>query len=192
MSLKGSARPRLEPEIAFKLKAPLSAGVNDPRRFSSGSNALRRASRSWIAISSDWKFQPADSVADFALHWRLIVGSPCRPPTRAGLPALAEQIHDCSVALSRNGKVVGRGVGANALGHPAVALAHLADLLSRQAQFDPLAAGEVITTGTLTPAVPIHPGEAWTSCYDVPPGVSPGLRSPLPSESRRWGVTRHI
>ena len=33
ISLKGSARPRLEPEIAFKLKAPLPAGITDPVRI---------------------------------------------------------------------------------------------------------------------------------------------------------------
>ena len=26
---------------------------------------------------ADWKFQSAESAADFALHWRLIVGTPC-------------------------------------------------------------------------------------------------------------------
>ncbi len=52
-----------------------------------------------------------------------------------------------------------RGVGANALDHPALALAFLADIVARQSQFAPLAAGEIITTGTLTAALDIHPGE---------------------------------
>jgi len=51
------------------------------------------------------------------------------------------------------------------LGHPASALAHLASVLSRQPQFEPLAAGEIITTGTLTAAMPIKPGEVWESNY---------------------------
>jgi 2-oxo-3-hexenedioate decarboxylase len=55
------------------------------------------------------------------------------------------------------------GVGANALDHPALALAHLADVLSAQPMMEPLAAGEIITTGTLTAAFPIKPGETWTS-----------------------------
>jgi 2-oxo-3-hexenedioate decarboxylase len=58
-----------------------------------------------------------------------------------------------------------RGVGANALGHPATALAFLAEVLSRQPRFAPLTAGEIITTGTLTAALPIAPGETWTSDY---------------------------
>ena len=171
VSLKGSARPRLEPEIAFKLKGPLAAGVNDPARI--------LETIEWIAPSleivdchfADWKFKPADSAADFSLHWRLIVGAPFKVAI-AALPDLADQLRDCRVTLSRNGAIVDRGVGANALGHPAIALAHLAELLSRQPQFEPLAAGEVITTGTLTAAMPIAPGETWSSRYEGLPGVT--------------------
>ena len=61
--------------------------------------------------------------------------------------------------------MMGRGAGANALDHPALALAFLADMVARQSQFDGLAAGEVVTTGTLTAAFPIAQGETWTSEY---------------------------
>ena len=166
--LKGSARPRLEPEIAFKLKAPLAAGVTAPERV--------LETIEWYAPSfeivdchfDDWRFGPADSAADFSLHWRLIVGTPTRV---ADLSALAGQLRDCKVTLSRDGTIVDTGVGANALGHPATALAHLAEVLSRQPQFEPLAAGEIITTGTLTAAMPIKSGETWSSRYEGLPGV---------------------
>jgi 2-oxo-3-hexenedioate decarboxylase len=169
--LTGSVRPRLEPEIAFMLKAPLPAGVDDPVRI------LERVE--WVAPSfeivdchfADWRFAPADSVADFAFHWRLVVGAPFRL-SGADFPAVASHVRDCTVTLCRNGTEMEHGVGANALGHPAIVLAHLADLLSRQTQFESLTAGEVITTGTLTSAMPIRPGETWTSRYDGLPGVS--------------------
>jgi 2-oxo-3-hexenedioate decarboxylase len=171
VSLRGSARPRLEPEIAFRLEAPLPAGVSD------AAEVLR--SIEWYAPSfeivdchfPDWKFGPADSAADFSLHWRLIVGSPC-PLRSADLSALAAQLHDCRVTLSRNGVVADRGVGANALGHPAAALAYLVEVLSHQPQFEALAAGEIITTGTLTAALPVRPGETWSSGYEGLPGVT--------------------
>jgi 2-oxo-3-hexenedioate decarboxylase len=171
ISLKGSARPRLEPEIAFKLRAPLAAGITDPVRI------LERIE--WVAASfeivdchfSDWKFHSADSAADFSLHWRLVVGAP-QPIHAHEIPALTEQLHDCRVTLSRNGEVRDRGVGANALSHPASALAHLASVLASQRQFEPLAAGEIITTGTLTAALPIRPGETWSSGYEGLPGVT--------------------
>lgn len=171
VSLDGSARPRLEPEIAFKLKAPLAAGITDPVRI------MERIE--WVAASfeivdchfADWKFGPADSAADFSFHWRLVVGAPY-PIRSVEIPALAKQLHDCRVTLSQGGKVRDRGVGANALGHPAAAMAHLAEVLSRQPQFEPLTAGEIITTGTLTAAMPIRSGEVWSSSYEGLPGVS--------------------
>ena len=171
LSLKGSARPRLEPEIAFRLKAPLPAGTRDPARILEAVEWLAPSFEIVDCHFEDWKFGPADSAADFSLHWRLIVGTPC-PVQAANLPGLAGQLRDCRVTLSRDGQVVDRGVGANALGHPAAALAHLADVLSRQPQFEPLAAGEVITTGTLTAAMPVRPGETWSSRYEDLPGAA--------------------
>ena len=44
--------------------------------------------------------------------------------------------------------------------------------LSRQPPFEPLAAGEIVTTGTLTAAMPIKPGEGWSSRYEGLPGVT--------------------
>jgi 2-oxo-3-hexenedioate decarboxylase len=171
LSLKGSARPRLEPEIAVKLKAPHAAGVTDPARIL---EAIEWVAPSFEIVDchfADWKFKSADSAADFALHWRLVVGAP-HAVRAAEIPKLVAQLRDCRVTLSRNGEVRDRGVGANALGHPAAALAHLAAVLAGQPQFAPLAAGEIITTGTLTAALPIRPGETWSSSYEGLPGVT--------------------
>lgn len=164
VSLRGSVQPRLEPEIAFKLKSPLPAGVEDPRQVL---DAIE-----WIAPSfeivdchlADWKFKSAESAADFSLHWRLIVGTP-RAVRDADKGTLVDRLRECQVSLRKNGAVADRGVGANALGHPASALAHLASVLAHQPQFEPLAAGEIITTGTLTAAMAIKAGEVWSSEY---------------------------
>ena len=171
VSLKTSARPRLEPEIAFGLKSPLREDAREPARVLEAIEWLAPSFEIVDCHFADWKFQSADSAADFALHWRLIMG-PRRLVSRGDIAGLVSQLHDCRVTLSRNGAVADRGVGANALGHPASALAHLADVLSRQPAFEPLAAGEIITTGTLTAALPIRAGEKWTSRYEGLPGVN--------------------
>lgn len=171
VSLAGSAQPRLEPEIAFKLSAPIAADCRDP--------ALLLQALEWYAPSFEivgchfpsWKFKPADSAADFSCHWRLVVGTPVAV-RKDDIPALVGQLRDCKVALRRGELILARGTGANALDHPALALAFLADILARQPQFDPLAAGEVVTTGTLTAALPIKPGETWSSRYEELPGVT--------------------
>jgi len=171
VSLKGSARPRLEPEIAFKLKSPLAADAREPAQVLEAIEWLAPSFEIVDCHFDEWKFKSADSAADFALHWRLIVGPPCAF-SRGDIATLVSQLGECRVTLSRNGAVADSGVGANALGHPATALAHLADVLSRQPAFEPLAAGEIITTGTLTAALPIRPGEKWASRYDGLQGVS--------------------
>jgi len=171
VSLNGSARPRLEPEIAFRLKAALPAGLDDPTRILEAVEWLAPSFEIVDCHFADWKFKPADSAADFSLHWRLIVGMP-HEIRAADRPALARQLQDCRVTLSKDGVVADRGVGANALGHPAVAMAHLAAVLARQPQFEPLAPGEIITTGTLTAALPIRPGETWSSGYEGLAGVT--------------------
>lgn len=174
LSLRGSVQPRIELEIALGLKAPVSAGCRDP--------ASVLACVEWIAPSfeivdchfADWKFNPPDSVADFSFHWRLVIGTPSA--VRADkISDLVKQLAECRVTLSRDDCVMDRGVGANALDHPALALAFLTDAVARQSQFESLKAGEVITTGTLTAALPIKPGETWRSRYEGLPGVT-GLR----------------
>jgi 2-oxo-3-hexenedioate decarboxylase len=171
VSLKSSVQPRLEPEIAFKLKAPLPPSINDPEWML---EAIEWYAPSFEIVDchfADWKFGPADSAADFSFHWRLIIGTPCKVETSA-IPALVASLGDCRIALSKGDAVVDRGVGANALGHPLTALAHLAGALAQQSQFDPLAAGEIITTGTLTAAMPVKAGETWSSRYEGLPGVT--------------------
>ena len=164
VSLRGSVQPRLEPEIAFKLKSTLPAGVADPRKVLDAIEWLAPSFEIVDCHLADWKFQSAESAADFALHWRLIVGTPV-PIREKDKPELVDQLRDCRVTLRRNVTVADRGVGANALGHPASALAHLASVLAGQPQFEPLAAGEIITTGTLTAAMPIKAGDIWVSEY---------------------------
>jgi 2-keto-4-pentenoate hydratase len=162
LSLSGAAAPRIEPETAFKLCGAVPTGCKDPVKI--------LGSIEWLAPSfeivdchfENWKFQPADSIADQSFHWRLVVGEPytLKP---AEIMKLPEQLRECQATLKCNGEVKDRGVASNALDHPALALAFLADVLATQPKFDALAAGEIITTGTLTAALSIKAGETWTS-----------------------------
>lgn len=171
LSLANSCQPLIEPEIAFKLNGPVPVNCNDPATI------LR--SIEWYAPSFEivcchfagWKCTPAEFAADFSLHWHLIVGTPVTIDEK-NLPALARQLGECQITLSRDGNVMDRGKGANALDHPCLGLAFLADIVARQPTFDTLAAGEIITTGTLTNALPVKAGETWQSRYEGLPGVN--------------------
>ena len=112
----------------------------------------------------DWKFAAADCTAAFGLHGALVVGAPV-PVTERNRPFLVDTLPSFALTLRRGGEVIDEGAGANVLDSPALALAHLASVLAGQPQFPPLAAGEIVTTGTITDAWPVAKGETWTSDY---------------------------
>jgi 2-oxo-3-hexenedioate decarboxylase len=163
LPLNGLVQPRIEPEVVFKLKG--SVPLADDA-------AAVLASVEWMApgfeiVQShfpDWKFAAADCTAAFGLHGALVIGAPLAV-TDANRAALAAALPAFELTLSRGDIVIDRGVGANVLGSPALALAHLARLLADQPQSPKLAAGEIITTGTVTDAWPIAAGEVWSSDY---------------------------
>lgn len=155
--------PRIEPEVVFGLASPPPA-TDDPRAILA---AVEWAAPGFEIVQSHypgWKFAAADCTAAFGLHGALVVGTPLRLDDRVRA-TLAERLPAFTLTLSRDEAVVERGVGANVLGSPALALAHLVRSLRALPQFPPLAAGEVITTGTITDAWPIAPGETWRSDY---------------------------
>jgi 2-oxo-3-hexenedioate decarboxylase len=161
--LNGLVQPRIEPEVVFKLKGPVP--------LTDDATAVL-ACVEWMApgfeiVQShfpDWKFTAADCTAAFGLHGALVIGAPL-VVTDANRAALAAALPAFELTLSRGDTVVDRGVGANVLGSPTLALAHLARLLADQPQSPNLAAGEVITTGTVTDAWPVAAGEVWSSDY---------------------------
>jgi 2-oxo-3-hexenedioate decarboxylase len=156
-------QPRIEPEVVFKLKAPPPAT----------DDALAMlACIEWIApgfeiVQShfpDWKFTAADCTAAFGLHGALVVGTPVAI-TSANRATIADALPAFTLRLRRGSELIDTGVGANVLGSPALALAHAVRVLATQPRSPPLAAGEIVTTGTITDAWPVAPGQTWTSDY---------------------------
>jgi 2-keto-4-pentenoate hydratase len=152
VSLDGIAHPRIEPEISFKLRSA-------PRERSAESLA---AAIEWMAHSAeivqcphaDWKVTLEECGRLNALHAHLVVGA--QLPFE---PAMAGALPDLELVLMKNGREVDRGRGMNVLDSPLQALLHLLSILEPGA----LKAGEIISTGTLTDAHPISPGETWST-----------------------------
>ena len=165
LSLSQMISPKIEPEIVFKMKAPLGAGVTDA--------AAALEAVEWLALGFeiidcpyvDWKFQPADFVAAYGLHAALIVGEP-RAVTAANIPDLVEQLPKFKVRLAKDGDVVEEGSGRNSLRSPALCLAELATAMAKQNGAEPLAASDLASSGTLTESTPIQPGATWTASVE--------------------------
>jgi 2-oxo-3-hexenedioate decarboxylase len=102
----------------------------------------------------EWKVTIADCTADNGLHGRLVVATSISLEDHEKLP-------NVEARLFKGSELKDRGVGANVLGSPLVSLGYLVDLLKKQPDAEPLRAGEIITTGVLTDAHPVAPGETW-------------------------------
>ncbi len=163
--------PRIEPEIVLHFHTAPPA-TQDLERI--------LACVDWIAHGFEvvqshypaWRFQAADTVADNALHAALFVG-PGKTPAELG-PDVIDQLAACRVTLSCDGARRETGTGANALGGPLQAMAHLLMTLVDRPADEAVKAGELVTTGTLTMAYPVHAGQVWNTVID---GLAlPGMR----------------
>ncbi len=161
--LHGLVEPRIEPEVVFRLgRAPGSA--REPADLLACIHQVAVGVEVVQSHFPGWHFRAADTVMDGGLHGRLIVG-PLQAVERLG-PELVRQLEQFTVALSQDGARVETGRGSNVLGSPLRALAHLLDVLAQQPDAPPLQAGELVTTGTLTKAYPVQPGQTWSAALD--------------------------
>ncbi len=155
VSLKqaGLIQPRAEGEIAFMLKSDLQGpGVTREQVL---------AATAWVApcfeiVDSridDWKINIQDTVADNASCGVFVVGTRHTDPSTIELAAAAMQ-------MWKNDAPAGAGLGAAVQGHPAEAVAWLANTLG--AFGIPFKAGELILSGSLAPLVPAVAGDRFS------------------------------
>jgi 2-oxo-3-hexenedioate decarboxylase len=156
------AEPRIEPEILLHFQSTPTGAQSEEEIL---------ACIDWFAHSIEivqshfpaWKFTAPDTAAAFGLHGALIVG-PKRPVEELGSPSnLIAKLRTFTIELSHDGEVQASGGGFNVLDSPLLAFAHLLTVLKELPQFEPVQAGEIVTTGTLTAALPIQPGETWST-----------------------------
>jgi len=143
-------QPKAEGEIAFVLKKTLQGpGVTaaDVLAATEGVMACFEIVDSRIR---DWKIKIQDTVADNASCGVFVLGDRLVDPRDVDLGT-------CGMVLEKNGEIVATGAGAAALGHPANAVAWLANTLGRLGIA--LEAGEVVLSGSLGIMVPVKAGD---------------------------------
>lgn len=109
------------------------------------------------SIFPDWKFKVADAAAT-GVHVALLIGerhSIADDPSR-----WAVQLESFGASLSEAAGACSTGGGREVLGSPIKALGHLVHEMARYGA-EPLRAGDIVTTGTLTKALPACAGEVW-------------------------------
>lgn len=142
--------PRAEGEIAFILKEDLQGPGVTAEQVIAASEYVLPCFEIVDSRIKDWKIKIQDTVADNASCGMLVVGAAIADPRALDLAMVG-------MTLVKNGEIVGTGAGAAALGHPANAVAWLANTMG--ALGIPLKAGEIILSGALSALVPLARGD---------------------------------
>ncbi|MCL6593501.1 MAG: fumarylacetoacetate hydrolase family protein [Alicyclobacillus sp.] len=143
-------QPKVEAELAFILKDDLAGpgvSVDDVLRATDYVIPAIEVIDSRVA---DWKIKLADTVADNASAGCFVLGDVSTDPRTVNLGTVGG-------VMRVNGEVVQTGAGAAVLGHPARAVAWLANKLGELGT--PLRKGSVVLSGAISAAVPIQPGD---------------------------------
>jgi 2-oxo-3-hexenedioate decarboxylase len=157
--LAGLVQPRIEPEICFGIKARPPV-TRDPQALLDCIAWIAHSVEIVHCYHPDWKLALADSTAANGLHGRLVLGAPMEVGRISGLAAALPFL---KVTLKKGGQAVDQGVGSNVLGSPLLALSFLLETLAKQEGAAPLDGGEIVSTGTITDAHPVAPGERWST-----------------------------
>lgn len=156
VSMDTLLQPKVEAEIAFVLAKDLKGpGINmmDVLGATQGVVAAFEVIDSRIA---DWKLKIQDTVADNASCGRIVLGHKL-----VSIEAL--DLRTIGLVLECNGQIIATAAGAEVMGHPAQAVAWLANKL---AMFDVgLRKGEVILSGSLTKAFPAARGDIFQATF---------------------------
>lgn len=153
--------PRIEPEIIFCLKKEPRSDMTE-RELLSCVEWIAHGYEIVISLFKDWKFTANDTTAINALHNRLCIGDKHYLEEK-DLDTLPAQLANFEIKLYRNRELVDTGHGSNVLGSPIKALQHLCAMVEQQELHPQLLPGEIITTGTLTKAMPIAIQETWST-----------------------------
>ena len=161
--------PRIEPEIAFRMARTPTPDMDEAALLAS-IDAVAHGVEIVQSSFPGWRFRPVDTMACGALHGAYAYGPwvPVTDPARwlADLAAFG-------MTLRCDDGTRDHGVAANVLDGPLSALRHFVRGLADCPHGRGIEPGDIITTGTVTRAFPVAPGQVWST---APEGLPlPGL-----------------
>ncbi|WP_337844599.1 fumarylacetoacetate hydrolase family protein [Thermus sp.] len=143
-------QPRVEGELAFLIGKPIRGPHATPQEVLAKTEAVAFALEIVDSRIRDWKIRLEDTVADNASFGGFVL-----LPWEKGL--LGEDLSTLGLAVYKNGALQVQGTGAACLGHPARAVAWLANTLAGFALG--LEPGDIVLSGAWAPVVPVGPGD---------------------------------
>jgi 2-oxopent-4-enoate/cis-2-oxohex-4-enoate hydratase len=146
----GLIQPRAEGEIAFVLKQDLNGPGITKEDVLEATDFVAPCFEIVDSRIHDWRIRIQDTVADNASCGVFVLGPHRVDPRSLDLAAVR-------LEMKRNGQPCGSGLGSAVQGHPAAAVAWLANTLGRFGI--PFRKGEIILSGSLAPLVPAQAGD---------------------------------
>lgn len=156
-------QPRLEGEIAFLIGERLPRSGVEPEQVLAATEALAVSVEVIDSRITDWRIKLADTIADNASYGGLAVG-----PWSSRL--LGTDLTTVGMRIHRDGATLVEAVGAASMGHPARAVAWLANKLGSFGLN--LEAGDIVLSGSLGTAIPASRGDAFTVELDDQPPLT--------------------
>jgi 2-keto-4-pentenoate hydratase len=145
-------QPFLEGELAFLMGRPLSGPDVTLEQALAATDALAVAVEIVDSRIEDWNIKLPDTIADNASYGGFTTGPWSRSLREADLRTVG-------MLISKSGSQVAEGLGAASLGHPARAVAWLANkLASYGTNLEP---GDIVLSGSLGRAVPTQQGDVF-------------------------------
>lgn len=157
ISIDDYIHPKAEAEIAFVLGKDIKGPNITAAQVLAATEYVVPALEIIDSRYENFQFTLPDVIADNASSSGVVFGSQLKRPEDLELDLVG-------VTLSINGKIRELGAGAAVLGHPAEAIAMLANMLTRRGL--KLKAGQTILAGAITGAVMLSRGDTVTANFD--------------------------
>lgn len=149
-------QPMVEPELAFILGESLEGPGVTPEDVVTATRAVAPCMEIIDSRFQDWNIAFVDTVADNGSSARVVLG-----------PAVTDfgeaDLGDEPASLYRSGDLLGSATTAAVLGHPANAVAWLANVLGDWGRS--LRAGDYVLSGSVTKAFPASRGDAFEARF---------------------------
>lgn len=150
-------QPKIEPEIAFILDQDLKGPGVTAFQVLAATRFVLPALEIIDSRIEGWRIKLCDTIADNASSARVVLGASPKRVDQIDLRLVG-------MVLEKNGEVIQTGAGAAVLGHPANAVAWLANAVGNFGVT--LKAGEVIMPGALTAAADVSRGDLVQASFD--------------------------
>ena len=157
--------PKVEPEIAFVTNKPLRGPGCHIGNVLAATDFVMPGIEVIDSRYRDFKFDLKSVIADNTSAVRFVLGG-------RALSVSEVDLRTVGIVLEKNGEPVAFGAGAAVLGHPASAIAMLANHLGARGEEIP--AGTLILSGGITEAIAVKAGDS--VCLRVQGMCSVGMR----------------